>query len=234
MSDQPSNDRFKTEMPRIPGVTAGSSPNPAPAPRSEKAPLGTIAAVLAVVLFVAAAAHFVMRPKPVEAPAATAPPKLEVTTPAPDPLASLPRVTQAAPVIASVEELAKPWSSKEFFLQDPLNTENSRALLIRLPSGSATQPAGYWGLIMTAAYGSCELEYITDLQKLRTEYGFRNPEHAMIGDPCSRTVFDPLKMTQLGGKIWVRGAIVQGADVRPPFGIELKIKDKNIQAIRHE
>ena len=154
MSDQPSNDRFKTEMPRIPGVTAGSSPNPAPAPRSEKAPLGTIAAVLAVVLFVAAAAHFVMRPKPVEAPAATAPPKLEVTTPAPDPLASLPRVTQAAPVIASVEELAKPWSSKEFFLQDPLNTENSRALLIRLPSGSATQPAGYWGLIMTAAYGS--------------------------------------------------------------------------------
>src|ERR1700733_5548400 len=131
MSDQPSNDRFKTEMPRIPGVTAGSSPNAPPAPPgSEKAPLGTIAAVLAVVLFVAAAAHFVMRPKPVETPAAAVPPKLEVTTPAPDPLASLPRVTQAAPVIASVEEMEKPWSSKEFFLQDPLNNENSRALLI--------------------------------------------------------------------------------------------------------
>jgi hypothetical protein len=234
MSDQPNNDRFKTEMPRIPGVSAGSSPNPPLAPRSEKAPLGTITAVLAVVLFVAFAARFVMRPKPVEAPAASAPPQLEVTTPAPDPLASLPRVTQAAPVIASVEEMAKPWSSKEFFLQDPLNTENSRALLIRLPTGSATQPIGYWGLLMTAAYGSCELEYVTDLQKLRTDYGFHNPEHAMIGDPCSRTVFDPLKMTQLAGKIWVRGAIVQGADVRPPFGIELKIKDKNIQAIRHE
>jgi hypothetical protein len=32
----------------------------------------------------------------------------------------------------------------------------------------------------------------------------------------------------------VRGAIVQGSDLRPPLGIELKVQGKNIQAVRME
>jgi hypothetical protein len=41
-------------------------------------------------------------------------------------------------------------------------------------------------------------------------------------------------MTMLPGNIWVRGAIVQGSDVRPPLGIEIKIQGKNILAVRRE
>jgi hypothetical protein len=56
----------------------------------------------------------------------------------------------------------------------------------------------------------------------------------MVGNPCSRTVFDPVKTTNLPGNVWVRGAIVQGSDLRPPLGIELQIKGKDILAIRTE
>jgi hypothetical protein len=44
----------------------------------------------------------------------------------------------------------------------------------------------------------------------------------VIGNPCRRTVYDPLKLTNLPGNVWVRGGIVQGSDVRPPLAIELK------------
>jgi hypothetical protein len=119
-------------------------------------------------------------------------------------------------------------------LQDRLSGENLPSLLLRLPTGSASQPSAYWAFVMRTAYGSCHLEYVSDLAKLRSEYDFRTAKHAMIGDPCSRTVFDPEKMTMLPGNIWVRGAIVQGSDVRPPLGIELQIKGKDILAVRHE
>jgi hypothetical protein len=72
------------------------------------------------------------------------------------------------------------------------------------------------------------------LAKLKSEYGFKSTNHPMVGNPCSRTVFDPLKMTNLPGGVWVRGAIVQGSDLRPPLGVEIKIQGKNILAVRAE
>jgi hypothetical protein len=142
--------------------------------------------------------------------------------------------TDDDPVIASVAEMSKPWSAKEFIFRDRTTGENIPSLLIRLSGGSASQAAGYWGLVMTSAYSTCRLEYITDLDKLRTDYEFRNAKHAMVGNPCTRTVFDPAKMIMLPGNIWVRGAIVQGSDVRPPLGIEIQIKGRNVLAVRRE
>jgi hypothetical protein len=228
--DQPTNDRFKSEMPHIPGVSGG----PPLRGNSNKPNLTIIGALVTVVLFVAVAAHFAMRPKAVDLLAPTPAPQLEVAPPAPDPTAAFPRVTATEPAVASVAEMTRPWSHKDFFFQDQATGENLPSLLVRLPVGSGSQPSAYWALVMRTAYGSCHLEYITDLDKLRTEYGFRSAKHAMVGDPCSRTVFDPEKMTMLPGNIWVRGAIVQGSDVRPPLAIEVKIKDHNILAVRHE
>ena len=55
------------------------------------------------------------------------------------------------------------------------------------------------------------------------------------GNPCSRTVFDPLKTTNLPGSgAWVRGSIVQGSDLRPPLSIEIKVDGKKILAVRTE
>jgi hypothetical protein len=142
--------------------------------------------------------------------------------------------TQQDPGIATISEMAQPWSSKKFFIRNGLTGESVPALLIRLPSSSASQENGYWAFSMNAPYGDCQLEYISDLAKLRNEYDFKAAKHPMVGNPCSRTVYDPTKLSNLPGNVWVRGAIVQGSDLRPPLGIELKVQGRNIQAVRTE
>jgi hypothetical protein len=231
MTDEPQSERFKAEMPQIPGVPVdspsrqGMIANPA---------LRLVAGLAAVLLIFLLGARLLLRPKHVEAPAATAPPQIEVAAPAVDPAAAMPHATSAAPEIATVAEMAKPWTSKNFFFVNQLSGENVPAMLIRLSSGSPTQSDGYWAFEMNVPFGSCKLEYLTDMDRLKNDYDFRTPKHPMVGNPCSRSVFDPLKMSEIPGNFWVRGSLAQGSDVRPPLGIELKIEGKNILAIRME
>jgi hypothetical protein len=228
MTDQPPSDRFKTEMPHIPGVS-GAGGRPAAANPATKLVIGLLALLLIVFL----GARWVLRPKPAE-PVRVEQPQIEVPSPAPDPSTLLPHATDSAPGIAEVSEMAKPWSSKEFYIRNGLTGENTLALLVRLPTGAASQENGYWAFVMYSPYGNCRLEYITDLGRLKNDYGFRAAKHPMVGNPCSRTIFDPLKLTNLPGRVWVRGAIVQGSDLRPPLGIEIKVRGKDILAVRTE
>src|SRR2546423_11773903 len=111
--------------------------------------------------------------------------------------------------------MAKPWSEKDFFIRNRLTGENIPALLIRLPVGSPSQASGYWAFEQKSPYGNCKLEYLTDLDKLKNDYGFRTAKHPMVGNPCSRTRFDPLKTTNLPASgVRARAAIVQGSDLR--------------------
>jgi hypothetical protein len=130
--------------------------------------------------------------------------------------------------------MAKPWSSKQFYIRNGLSGENLPALLVRLPSASASQASGYWAFSLNSPYGNCQLEYITDLDKLKNEYGFSGAKHPMVGNRCSHTLFDPLKMATLPGNFLVRGAIAQGSDLRPPLAVEIKIQGKDILAVRTE
>ncbi len=229
MTGQPPSDRFKSEMPQIPGVSGSRSSaasNPA---------VKLVIGLLAVLLVVFLGARFALRPKHAAPPPAEQQPQIEVPSPAPDPSTLLPHATDAEPGIADVAEMAKPWSSKEFYIRNRLTGENIPALLIRLPAASPSQSSGYWAFAQKSPYGNCQLEYLTDLNRLKTDYGFRAPKHPMVGNPCSRTVFDPLKTTNLPGTgAWVRGSIVQGSDLRPPLGIEIKIEGKKILAVRTE
>lgn len=56
----------------------------------------------------------------------------------------------------------------------------------------------------------------------------------MVVNPCSRAVYDPLQHKELPGNILVRGAVVQGSDLRPPYGIELKVGGNQIRAVAME
>jgi hypothetical protein len=87
---------------------------------------------------------------------------------------------------------------------------------------------------MKAAYGTCQLVYIDDLRKLKTDFGYEQARHPMVGNPCSRSVYDPLKYAPLPGNVLARGAVVQGSDLRPPLGIETKVHGKDILAVRME
>ncbi|HET6933017.1 MAG TPA: hypothetical protein VFI45_22015 [Candidatus Acidoferrum sp.] len=227
MADHQTPAHLKAEMPQIPGITGPrkSAPNP-------MFPLIIGLVVFGIILLIGV--RWLSRNKPVEQTRAEQTPQLEIPSPPPDPSSLLPHATESDPVIANISDLSKPWSSADFFVRNRLTGENIPATIVRLPAGSPALPAGYWAFSRKAPYGSCQLEYVPDLKRLRDEYGFPRANHPLVGNPCSRTLYDPLKTSNLPGDVWMRGAIVQGSDIRPPLGVEIKIKDKQILAIRSE
>jgi hypothetical protein len=128
--------------------------------------------------------------------------------------------------IATTSELAKDWSAKKFIFRDPLTSREGPAMVVHLPGGV------YWGFSLIEPYGSCEMEFVTDMQKLRTEYGFRG-SHPMVGDPCNRAVFD-LTRYGSGPAGLVRGEIAHGAAVRPPLAIEIQVQGERVLAKKME
>ncbi len=229
MTESAPASRFKADMPQIPGVSGPGSRLPR---RNPLMPLMVAFLVLGLVILLAA--RWFSRSKPTEHVHVEPTPQMEVPAPPPDPNALLPHASDANPVVATVSELAKPWSFVNFLIRNKVNGEDILATIVRLPSGSPSLPSGYWAFSRKPVYGSCQLEYITDIAKLRDDYDFRSPHHPLVGNPCSRVLYDPLKTASLPGNTWIRGAIVQGSDIRPPYGVEIKIQGKEILAIRTE
>jgi serine/threonine protein kinase len=141
-------------------------------------------------------------------------------------------VTPSNPEVAAVSELARPWSSKKFLFRSLTQSKYVPALIIRLP-GPASESKSYWAFSLEAPFSQCQFAYIDDVAKLSSEYGFR-AAHPMVVNPCSRAIFDPLQLKDLPGNILVRGAIVQGYDLRPPYGIEVKVRGNQIHAVAME
>jgi len=236
MPDQPqpsASDRFKPEMPQIPGVTGPTAHRSGPG----GGPWLVVGGLAAVLVAVFVGGRVLSNSRRAEAPAASAAqPTAQIDVPSPSAVPDLPVpvATESEPVVAQVGELARPWDSRRFTFRNRITGENVPALLIRLPGGGAAQTAGYWALAMKAAYGNCHLEYVQDIARLRNEYSLQRATHPMIGNPCSRTVFDPLKYATIPGNVLARGAIVQGSDLRPPLGIEVSIRGRDILAVRME
>jgi serine/threonine protein kinase len=141
-------------------------------------------------------------------------------------------VTQSNPEVAAVGELAQPWSSRRFFFRSLTLSKNVPALIIRLP-GPASESKSYWAFSLEAPFSQCQFAYIDNVAKLSSEYGFE-AAHPMVVNPCSRAIFDPLQLKELPGNILVRGAIVQGYDLRPPYGIEVKVSGNQVHAVAME
>jgi hypothetical protein len=234
MTQQNPDGRFKAEMPSIPGVAGEARA------ASRTIPGAYIAAGVFVLLAGTLAIGLTMRPRHTQVAAATEPAQIEVPAPAPtsavgtEPAAAPTGPVDEGQVIATTAEMSKVWSSKDFLYRNPLSGWAIPAMLVRLPTGSAAQASGYWAFATNAAYGNCKLEYVTDVKRLSEEFGYRRARHPMLVNPCNRAIIDPLKLSSLPGGAWVRGEIVQGADMRPPLAIEVKIKGQKILANRME
>jgi hypothetical protein len=126
-------------------------------------------------------------------------------------------------VAATVEELSKPWASKKFTFINPITLEHISAIVIRLPG------EGLWAFSLKGPYGSCDLEFVSDVSAIASKYGYK-ASHPMVVNPCDNTVYDPLKVGALGGNTWVRGEIVQGSGLRPPISIDVKVSGRSIIA----
>src|SRR5271168_5535882 len=103
MADQPSPDRFKAEMPQIPGLSGEAVRRPG----GNATALRLVGGLLAVLIVLLLGARWVMRPRHVDPPVAEAPPQLEVPSPAPDPRPLLPHPTHPHPQNTHKPENAK-------------------------------------------------------------------------------------------------------------------------------
>jgi hypothetical protein len=235
-------DPFKPAQPAIPGVEpqsekTGEAPVVSQPTHQEKALrpsqgrlVGVVIAGAALLSIVAGGGIYVSHmsrkgsPSPSTAPAAPAPPNQPEK-------ATTPRSAAALPVgpgpIATTEELSKPWSSKRFMFPDPLTSQLQPALAVRLPGGA------FWAFSLREPFGTCQLELVTDLSKLRTQYNFSS-DHPMIGNTCNQTVYDLLQYGSGAGGGLVRGDVVHGSGIRPPVAIEIRVDGKEVTAVRTE
>jgi hypothetical protein len=241
VSDKPNEqDPFRPQEPNIPGVTGNPARHtPAPEPSrpatsqfrsspavADKIPAQKWLAIAALAIGLVSLALFLWK----HSGAPTETQEVPVAAPVVDlqPTRVQPPVVLAVGPgpVATTAELAKPWSSKRFEFHVPQTADNLSAVVVHLPSGV------YWAFSLREPYGTCELEYVTDLDKLEHKYGF-HADHPMVGDPCNRAVFD-LTRYGTGPNGVVRGAIVSGQGVRPPIAIEIKVRGKQIVATQLE
>jgi hypothetical protein len=217
-------DRFRPDMPQIPGVGQGSRQTAGGLVGIETQRLLQIAGIAAAVLLIGVAIFWQVKSKsrgavnPSVDPdvAAQAAPMPELPTPAA-------AVQEVPNVAATVAELSKPWDAKKFTYANPLTRENIDAMVVRLPGGEL------WAFSLKGPFGRCELEYVTNLGRLASEFRF-NATHPMVVSPCDSTVYDPLKVGPLGGNTWARGEIVHGSSLRPPISIDVKVSGRSIVA----
>jgi hypothetical protein len=239
VSDGKKLDPFKPQQPRIPGVSPPKAPAEpaAPAPLQQpggqhgpvsRLPLKRVAAGALAALIVVAGVFYWTRTS--SSPSQFGSETADAAAPSVvgDTGGPAERLPVAPGPVATTGELANTWSAKRFLFRDPLTSESIPAMVVRLPHGE------YWAFLLREPYGNCELEYLTDLQGLESEYHFR-ADHPMVGNPCKQTVYD---LTRYGGGATngglVRGEIVQGPGIRPPMAIEIQTTGKQILAKRLE
>lgn len=243
MSDEPKqHNPFKPADPTIPGVTgnpARSRPAPQP-PRvvlpqsirpatpsmlSAVSPQMWMGIAAIVIVLIALGMYSRKRPAPaseVQTAAVPDPTDLRPSQPA--------QATANLPLgpgpIATTAELSKTWSSKRFLFRAPQTADDVPAMVVKLPGDVL------WAISMRAPFGTCDLEYVTNMQKLASEYQL-TANHPMVADSCSHTVYD-LTRYGSGPNGVVRGAIVKGEGIRPPIAVEVRARGKEVVATRIE
>lgn len=230
MPDEKKIDPFKPNQPAIPGVSAapksGGDAAAAPAaknPYAKGLPTWIVLSLAGVLCVIIVGLWWTRRVPPEQAAPAPAADTSAVTTAPTKPVENLP---VGPGDVASTDELAAAWSSKRFLFRNPMANETLPAVVVHLPNGV------YWGFSLREPFGTCDMEYVTDLKKLQTNYNFHT-DHPMVVDPCNRAVFDLMKYGS-GPNGLVRGEIVSGAAVRPPVAIEMRAQDRKVVAVRME
>jgi len=232
-SKPPSNppdqlERLRAEMPQIPGVNNAGPAISMLGSDADKRRLLQLGTLAAAVLLMGIVSLWWMRRG---SHGATGSPDSDIAIGASAPSPAVPASEASVPdgpiQAATAEELAKPWSAKQFAFVRPFTHERLNAMVMRLPGGHL------WAFALQEPYGRCDLEFVTDIDQLAKQYGYR-ASHPMVASPCSNTVYDPMKIGAIGDNVFARGEIVRGSGLRPPMSIDVLEKGGFIIADRME
>jgi hypothetical protein len=231
MPDEKKLDPFKPSEPNIPGVPSRAKKTAASSgAQGVKAKLAAIpslawiiAAATGVVIIGGGLALHLSHGSSVETVSHAAPLAAPL---APKPTKPKEILPLGPGVIGTTQELKQAWSAKRFLFPDSVTGQTEPAMVVRLPRGQ------YWGFSLQAPFGTCELEYVSNLDILRRDYQF-NADHPMVVNPCDHTIYDLLRYGSSSAGL-VRGDIVQGTGIRPPIAIEIRERDTEVVAVRME
>jgi hypothetical protein len=224
--------RFQPNMPQIPGVPAAKDARPGSGAHGlGSRQLAKIGGIVAAAFLIGIAILWWMRGNSKRAGQSPSPETSVAESTGPADSSSAPPsevpAGEGGTIAATSEELSKPWAAKTFIFVKPVTRENVEAIVIRLPGGNL------WSFSLQEPYGQCKLEYMTDLNRLAKQYSYR-ASHPMVVNPCNSTIYDPMKIGQLGEGVWARGEIVRGMGLRPPISIEVQASGNSIIASRIE
>jgi hypothetical protein len=210
------------DMPRIPGV--GNAPTRA---RLRIKPLLAVilAALLCATVFGLWLSHRhrtdLKASAPAEAPTSSSPASNASST-----------KTDTDPnAVATLDELAKPWSSKKFNFVDPKSHNSVAGIVIHLPASGPGE--SFWAFSLNTPFSRCQLQYETDLSALSQRFAYP-AGHPLVVSDCDGILYDPLKMATLPDGSWVRGDIVRGGGIRPPINIQVEVVGRDLVAKRIE
>jgi hypothetical protein len=222
-SSPPTIGKTAPDMPRIPGV----SDRPRPKGNGFQ-PKPLIAVIVAALLCTSGLAIWLSHRRQADRnPSAT-----EDSPSGPAPNVSETRKIYSDPnAIATLDELAKPWSSAKFTFIDPQSHNSVAALVIHLPASDAGET--FWAFSLNSPFSRCELQYVTDLTALSQRFAFP-AAHPMVVSECDGIIYDPLKIATLSNGSWVRGDIVRGGGIRPPLNIQVEKHGSELVAKRME
>jgi hypothetical protein len=225
--------RFHPEMPSIPGLDKHRPARGSAFP----IPVSQIILILLSLAVLAALGGFGwwhLRTSLGKAHSSASAEEVLPVAPAASPIVKPAAAPVAGPVtIATVEELEKPWSAKKFTFVKPDTLATVPAIVVRLPDIPGDESSAYWAFSLAAPFGSCNLDYLTDLNVLATRYSY-SASHPMVATPCDGTLFDPLRMEMTPAGAWVRGEVQQGPGIRPPISIRVQVKGGSLIADRME
>jgi hypothetical protein len=216
--------RTAPQMPRIPGITDKPTPKSA---GFQLKPL--IAVILAAFLAASGFAFWLSHRRKADRQASA---MTEASSSGPTSYASEQAKSYADPnAIATLDELAKPWSSKRFTFVDPQNHNSVAAMIIHLPASGASE--SFWAFSLNTPFSHCQLQYVTDLSALSQRFAFP-AAHPMVVSECDGVIYDPLKIATLSNGAWVRGDMVRGGGIRPPLNIQVEKQGNDLVAKRME
>jgi hypothetical protein len=228
-----SKDPFRPEQPAIPGVPArasferreASTAGTASKSSEFSAPLWPIYLFVATVVMFTVVLRVQVSARHARSHVAAAAP-LATPTAGDRPVDPDAGLATAPGPVATTQELSKAWAAKRFIFRNQLTGELVPAEVVHLPGG------GFWAISLREPYGTCPLNYVTDVKVLRDEYQV-SAGHPMVVNPCNRSVFDLAEYASAPGGL-VRGVVIAGASSRPPIAIEVKVEGSKVVATRSE